>query len=62
MRNVLWIIRGLLCLAGGIFCIVMTIMALRFMEYGRTIFYLIIGIFCVEATVVSLMKTRNSQS
>ena len=62
MSKVLFIILGLLGLAGAVFGIVMTVMAFRFMEYGRVIFYLVITIVCIELAVLSFMKLKHKES
>ena len=59
MGKVLLILVGFLCVAGGIFGIVMAVMAVRFMEYGRVIFYLTLAILCIELAVVLFMKGKN---
>ena len=59
MGKILWAILGLLCLAGAIFGAVMTVMAVRFMELGRVIFYGVIAIFCLEAAIIAFMKLRR---
>ena len=62
MRKVLFLILGLLGLAGAVFGIVMTVIAFRFMEYGRVIFYLVITIACIELVIISLMKIKHKES
>ena len=59
MNKILWIILGLLCLAGAVFGIVMTVMAVRFMELGRVIFYGVIAVLCIEGTVLAFLKLRR---
>ena len=62
MRKVLFVILGLLCLAGAVFGIVMTVMAFRFMEYGRVVFYLVTTIVCIELVIISLMKIKHKET
>jgi hypothetical protein len=59
MRKLFWIILMLSCIAGAVFSVVMLIMAARFMEYGRVIFYLTIAIICIEVDVISFLKLKN---
>ncbi len=40
----------------------MTVMAVRFMEYGRVIFYLFIAVLSFEASAIFLMKLKKKQS
>ena len=58
MNKVLWIILGLFCLAAGIVCIVMTVMAVQFSEYGRMIFYAFIAILSSEAGILAFQKLK----
>lgn len=62
MRKVLLLILGLLGLAGTVLGIVMTVMAFRFMEYGRVVFYLVITIVCIELVIISAMKTKHKET
>ena len=62
MRKVLLLILGLLGLSGTVFGIVMTVMAFRFMEYGRVVFYLVITIVCVELVIISAMKIKHKET
>ena len=59
MGKILWIILGVLCLAGAVFGAVMTVMALRFLELGRVIFYGVIAIACLEIAVIAFLKLRR---
>ena len=59
MNKVLWIILGLFCLAAGIVCIVMTVVAVQFMEYGRMIFYAFIAILSCEAAILAFHKLKS---
>ena len=62
MIKVLWGLLAFICTAGGVFCLVMTIVAFQFMEYGRVIFYLIIAVLCIEFAVLAAMKAKSSKS
>ena len=62
MIRVLWGLLAFICAAGGVFCLVMTIVAFQFMEYGRVIFYLIIAVLCIEFAVLAAMKAKSSKS
>ena len=62
MNKTLWIILGLVFLAGAVFGIVMTVMAVRFMELGRVVFYGAISIACLEAVFLIIMKLRRPKT
>ena len=62
MRRILQIVLMLACVAAGIFGIVMTIMAVRFIEFGRVIFYLLMSIISLECAVLLIMSLRKSKS
>ena len=62
MRKMLLLILGLLGLAGTVFGIVMTVMAFRFMEYGRVVFYLVITIVCIELVIISATKIKHKET
>ena len=49
-----------LCLAGGVFGLIMTVMAARFMEYGRFLFYGTIFLFCLSLFVGFLLDRNKS--
>ncbi len=55
MKKILRILGAILGVAGTIACTVMVIMAARFMELGRVVFYLVIGIVCIEVAVLSII-------
>ena len=62
MIKILWGLLSFTCAAGGVFGLVMTIVAFQFMEYGRVIFYLIIAVLCIEFAVLAAMKAKRSKS
>lgn len=62
MNKVLRIILLLLFAAGAVFSIVMTVMAARFMEYGRFFFYMTIAVVCVVLAFITLLKLKEAQS
>ena len=62
MSKVLWFILGLLGLAGAVFGVVMTVMAVRFLELGRVIFYGVIAIACLEVAFIAFMKLRRPKT
>ena len=62
MSKAPWILAIILCLAGAVFGIVMTVMAFRFMEYGRVVFYLVITIVCIELVIISAMKIKHKET
>ena len=45
--------------AGFILCVVMTVMAVRFSEWGRVFVYGIGSIVCLEALILAIIKFRN---
>ena len=59
MNKVSAIILMLLCAAGAVFALVMTVMAARFMEYGRFLFYGCILFVCISLFVVFLLNTKK---
>ncbi|MBR4290387.1 MAG: hypothetical protein IKT52_07085 [Oscillospiraceae bacterium] len=62
MNKALLLLFGILLIAGGVFSIVMTIMAAIFMEYGRVFFYMTIAVVCLALSVTLFMKLKESQS
>ena len=62
MAKVLWVLLGIVCLAAVILGIVMTIMAVQFMEFGRMIFYGAIAIFGCEGAILAFLKLKKTQS
>ena len=62
MNKTLLILFGVLLLAGGIFTIVMTVMAAIFMEYGRFIFYMSLAFVCFGCALVLFLKLKDFQS
>ena len=62
MRRILRIVLMLACVAAGIFGIVMTIMSVRFMEYGRVIFYLLMSIISLEFALLLIISLRKRKS
>jgi len=62
MIKVLWGLLALVCAAGGIFGLGMTIVAFQFMEWGRVIFYLVLAVFCIEFAVLAAIKAKRSKS
>lgn len=62
MKKPLWIALGIICLAAAIFGTVMTIMAIRFMEFGRMLFYGTIAFVCFEVAVFAFLKLKAPKS
>ena len=62
MSKVLWIILGLVCLAGAGFGIAMTVMAVHFMELGRVVFYGAISIACLEAVFMIVLRQKKPKT
>ena len=59
IKRIITIGLTLLCVAGAIAALVMTIMAIRFHEWGRVIFYLMLTIFAAEAAVLCLLQAKK---
>lgn len=49
----------ILCAVGAIFSLVMTVMAAKFMEYGRFLFYGSVLLVCISLFLVFLSNTKN---
>ena len=62
MNKIFRVVLLLLFVAGAVLGIVMTVMAARFMEYGRFIFYMTIAIVCGILAVITLLKLKEKQS
>ena len=62
MNRFLYLLLLVAGIAGCIFGISMTVMAFRFMEYGRVVFYLVITIVCIELAIISLMKIKHKET
>ena len=62
MNKALWIILCLIGLTGAVFGAVMTVMAVRFLELGRVIFYGVIAVACLEITVIAFLKLRRPKA
>ena len=59
MKKILSILLMILCTAGAIFALVMTVMAAKFSEYGRFLFYVSILFVCISLFIVFLTNTKN---
>ena len=62
MSKIFQIILMLVCIAVAIFGIVMMVMAVRFMELGRVIFYFTISMISLECALLLFMKLRKPKS
>ena len=62
MSKFLRIVLMLACVGASIFGVVMTIMAVRFMELGRVIFYFTISMIGLECALLLYMKLRKPKS
>ena len=62
MSKIFRIVLMLACIAAAIFGIIMTIMAVRFMEFGRVIFYLLMSIISLEFAVLLIISLRKCKS
>lgn len=56
MKKVIYILLGVLSLAGFVASAVMFIMAIRFGEWGRFIAYLFLGIVCAELAIFAIAR------
>ena len=59
MKNISSILLMIFCAVGAIFALVMTVMAAKFMEYGRFLFYGCILLVCISLFVVFLLNTKK---
>ena len=60
MRKLLLILLAAVCAAGAVASVVMLVMAARFSEYGRFLFYFTVAIVCIEMGVIAVMKLKNT--
>lgn len=56
MKKVIYILLGVLSLTGFVASAVMFIMAIRFSEWGRFMFYLFLGIICAEIAIFAIVR------
>ena len=61
MRKLLLWVVVIAGLIGAAICTVMAITAARFLEWGRVVFYFTIGLFCLEAAVLSVSALRRNR-
>lgn len=59
MKKISLIMLMILCAVGAIFSLVMTVMAAKFMEYGRFLFYGSVLLVCISLFLVFLSNTKN---
>lgn len=59
---VLLIVAAIVFAAGAVCCIVMTVMAVRFSEWGRVAAYGLAGIACLEALILAAAKIKNKDN
>ena len=62
MNKVISIAAVLIGSACAIFCPIMTVMAVRFMELGRVVFYLTLAIMCIGIAVWGIMNLPSKKS
>ena len=55
LLNILW---AALCLAAAVFGIVMLVMAIRFGEYGRVVFYFGLTVVSASISLYPILKLR----
>ena len=60
MNKIIGIILCLLGIAGFIFGTVMTVMAVRFLEWGRVLFYGMMALIFVEILVFGILKVKRN--
>lgn len=56
MKKVIYILLGVLSLAGFVASAVMFIMAIRFGEWGRFFAYFFLGIVCAELAIFAITR------
>lgn len=56
MKKVIYILLGVLSLAGFIASAAMFVMAIRFSEWGRFMAYLFLGIVCAELAIFAIAR------
>jgi len=56
------LLLGILLIAGGVFAIVMTVMAAIFMEYGRLFFYMTLAVVCLALSAIAFLKLKENRS
>ena len=56
MKKVIYILLGALSLAGFVASAAMFVMAIRFSEWGRFMFYLFLGIVCAELLIFAIVR------
>lgn len=62
MNKFLRITLGIICLVAAIFCTVMTVVAIRFMEFGRMLFYGTLAFLSFEVAILAFLKLKAPKS
>ena len=62
MKNPLFLLLAIGCAIGAVVFLVMLVMSVRFLEWGRVLFYLIFTIACGEFAVLSFLHWKNPSS
>ncbi len=55
-KRVVFVLLGIIGLAGTVLSAIMFVSAIRFSELGRVVLYLVTAVVCMEMTVLSFMK------
>lgn len=56
MKRVAFIILSAIGIAGSIIAMIQFISAIRFLEYGRVLAYLIVAVLLIELSVYAILK------
>ena len=59
MNKILWTLLSVLCAAACMFGVVMCVMAVRFGEWGRVLFYGMIAVFSLEFAILCILKAKR---
>ena len=62
MNKIISIIAAIIGSVGTISSIIMTVMAVRFMELGRVVFYLTLAFLCIGIAVWGIMNLPPKKS
>ena len=58
-KKILFLLIGILCVAGAAACVAMLVSAVRFLEWGRVILYSVCLAVCVEAAILILNRLKQ---
>ena len=58
-RKLLFLLVGVLCIAGAGLCVAMLISTVRFLEWGRVVLYSVCLAVCVEAADLAIRQMKK---